>query len=123
MRKVLVSLIQLGGMQLVIAGTAVARNKVLAFRLGAEGFGEFSQVALIALSISVVVTFGLSLSLNRNVAAAQGDEARQALLSQANGVNLSLTALFALVALPLLLLNPGCCASRGSSPPPRCWPR
>ena len=118
MRKVLVSLVQLGGMQLVIAGTAIARNKVLAYRLGADGFGEFSQIALIALSVSVLVTFGLSLSLNRNVAAAQSDEERQSLLGQANGVNLSLTALFVLVGLPLLLLDPGLLRLSGLEPTP-----
>ncbi|MEJ2291391.1 MAG: hypothetical protein P8Y13_14800 [Deinococcales bacterium] len=118
MRSVLVSLIQLGGMQVVIALTAVVRNKVLAYRLGAEGYGEFSQVALIALSVSVVVAFGLALSLNRNVAAAADSEERQRLLSQANGVNLSLAAFFAVVGVPLVLLDPALVGAAGLEPTP-----
>lgn len=116
MRNVLVNLIQLGGMQIVIALTAIVRNKVLAIRLGAGGYGEFSQIALVALSVSVVVAFGLSLSLNRNAAAAPDQAARQRLLSQANGVNLALTAAFLAVALPLLLLHPGVVAGVGLEP-------
>ncbi len=118
MRRVLVNLIQLGGMQIAIALTAIVRNKVLALRLGAGGYGEFSQVALIALSASVVVAFGLALSLNRNVAAAHDRAERQLLLAQANGVNLLLTALFALVGVPLLLLRPGLLGLAGLEPTP-----
>ena len=106
MRAILVNLVQLGGMQIVIALTAIVRNKVLAVRLGTSGYGEFSQIALVAVSVSVLVAFGLSLSLNRNVAATPERAERQRLLSQANGVNLSLTALFVLIVIPTLLLRP-----------------
>lgn len=106
MRQVLVNLIQLGGMQFVIALTAVARNKVLALRLGTDGFGEFSQLALIAIAASVLVAFGLGMSLNRNAAAARSDEERQHLLSQSNGVVLILTAVVSALAVATITLRP-----------------
>lgn len=116
MRQVLVNLIQLGGMQFVIALTAVARNKVLALRLGTDGFGEFSQLALIAIAASVLVAFGLGMSLNRNAAAAKSDEERQHLLSQSNGVVLILTAAIAAAAAALLVFRPDLLAVFGLEP-------
>ena len=106
MRTILVNLLRLGGMQLVIAGTAIVRNKVLALRLGPDGFGEFMQLTLIVLSAAVIAAFGFGMSLNRNVAAAASDEERQRLLAQANAVNLTLAALILLVLLPAVLLRP-----------------
>lgn len=106
MRQVLVNLIQLGGMQFVIALTAVARNKVLAVRLGTEGFGEFSQLALLGIAASVLVAFGLGMSLNRNVAAAHTMGERQRLLDQSNGVILLLAAVIVAGALAVLTLQP-----------------
>lgn len=106
MRQVLVSLVQLGGMQFVIALTAVARNKVLALRLGTDGFGEFSQLALLAIAASVLVAFGLGMSLNRNVAAAGSAEERQRLLSQSNGVVLAMAGGIGLLAFATIALRP-----------------
>lgn len=106
MRAIVGNLLRLGGMQLVIAGTAVARNKVLAVRLGSEGLGEFMQLALIVLTAAVVVTFGFGMSLNRNTAAAADDAARQRLLAQANGINLLLSALAVAALATMLLLRP-----------------
>lgn len=105
-------------MQLVIAGTAIVRNKVLALRLGPDGFGEFMQVTLIVLSAAVVAAFGFGMSLNRNVAAASSDEARQRLLAQANAVNLSLSALILLVLLLTLLVQPHVLGAVGLSAEP-----
>ena len=103
MRTLVVNLLRLGGMQAVIAGTAIVRNKVLALRLGEHGFGEFSQLALLALSIGVVVAFGFGMSLNRNVAAEPTAAGRQRLLAQANAVLLALAGVIALVVVPLLV--------------------
>ena len=118
MRQVLVNLIQLGGMQFVIALTAVARNKVLALRLGTDGFGEFSQLALLGIAASVLVAFGLGMSLNRNVAAARGEQQRQRLLSQSNGVVLLLTAAVLAVAATILVFRPQALQVVGLEPRP-----
>ena len=116
MRSIVGNLLRLGGMQLVIAGTAVARNKVLAVRLGTEGLGEFMQLALIVLTVAVLVTFGFGMSLNRNAAAAPDDEARQRLLAQANGINLLLSALAVIALLLVLLLRPDLVGVVGLTP-------
>jgi O-antigen/teichoic acid export membrane protein len=119
MRTILVNLLRLGGMQLVIALTAIVRNKVLALRLGPDGFGAFMQVSLIVLAASAVAAFGLAMSLNRNVAAAASDAERQRLLAQANAVNLLLAAVLLGVGLPLLLLRPDLLAGFGLDAEPR----
>lgn len=106
MRAVLTSLIQLGGMQFTIAFTALLRNKILAARLGTDGFGAYAQLALIAITISVLVAFGLEMSLTRNVAAAGTREKRQRLLAQANGVLLLLSLLAAVLSLVVLTQAP-----------------
>ena len=106
MRTILVNLLRLGGMQLVIAATAIVRNKILALRLGPDGYGEFMQLALLVLTASTVAAFGLTLSLNRNVAAATSDEERQRLLAQANAVNLTLAGASIALLATLTLLQP-----------------
>lgn len=116
--KVLSALIQLGGMQLVIAVTGIARNKVLALRLGAEGFGEFNQIALLSVTASTIAGLGLGLSLNRNVAAAEDDESKQRLLAQANSVNLTLSILLLIAGGVIILLFPGALQSVGISTSP-----
>ncbi len=107
MRTILVNLLRLGGMQLVIAATAIVRNKVLALRLGPDGFGEFMQLTLIVLTASTIAAFGLGMSLNRNVAAARSHEERQRLLAQANSVNVLLAALLVAALAVTLLGGPG----------------
>lgn len=107
MWTIFTNLARLGGMQLVIAVAAIARNKILAVRLGAEGVGEFSQLVLVVLSAGTVVALGLGVSLNRNVAAAGDTAERQRLLAQANGVNLAISGLFLAVGTVLVLVNPG----------------
>lgn len=118
MRSILINLLQLGGMQLVMAFTAIVRNKVLALRLGAEGYGEFSQLSLLALASSVFVAFGLGLSLNRNVAATTDVSARQRYLAQANTINLSLSALLLTAALVILIAQPALLGMAGLPPRP-----
>jgi O-antigen/teichoic acid export membrane protein len=104
--EVLVNLARLGGMQIVIALTAIVRGKILAVRLGPEGYGEFIQLSLIVLSASVIAAFGLGMSLNRNVAAAAGHDERQRLLSQANAVNLTIALTLAALFAAMILLRP-----------------
>ena len=105
-------------MQFVIALTAIARNKVMALRLGTDGYGEFSQLALLAIAVSTFVAFGFGLSLNRNVAAAETQEERQRLLSQANGVILTLAAVLGSIAGVLLLTAPELLRIVGLEPRP-----
>lgn len=118
MRSVLTSLVQLGGMQFVIALSALVRNKVLAARLGTDGFGAYAQLSLLAIAASVVVAFGLGMSLNRNVAATPDPSDRQRLLAQANGLVVVLAAgVSSLVAL-VLTARPGSLAVFGLEPRP-----
>jgi PST family polysaccharide transporter len=105
-------------MQLVIAGTALVRNKVLAVRLGADGFGEFAQLSLLALAASTVVAFGFGMSLNRNVAATADPAERQKLLAQANAIVMLLAAIVAAVAVPILWWRPEWLAVVGLPPDP-----
>ncbi|MGH6924458.1 MAG: oligosaccharide flippase family protein [Propylenella sp.] len=106
MWAIFVNLARLGGMQMVIALTAIVRTKVLAVKLGAEGYGEFSQVVLLALSASTIATFGLGISLSRNVAAAKDHAERQRLLDLSNAVNLFISAACIGVAAPILITRP-----------------
>lgn len=119
MRTILVNLLRLGGMQLVIASTAIVRNKVLALRLGPDGYSEFIQLSLIILTASTIAGFGLGMSLNRNAAAAASDEERQHLLSQANAINLGLAALLVIVLGLLTAFRPTMLTAVGLEPEPR----
>jgi O-antigen/teichoic acid export membrane protein len=118
MRAVLVSLVQLGGMQAVIALSALIRNKVLAARLGTDGFGAYAQLALLAIAASVVVAFGLGMSLNRNVAATPDPTDRQRLLAQANGLTVVLSTVVALLGAGVLMLRPEALRIFGLEPRP-----
>lgn len=106
MLRILATLAQLGGMQLVIALTGVARNKVLALKLGAAGYGEFNQIALLSLTASTIAGLGLSLSLNRNIAAAQEHSVRQKMLSQADTINIVLSGIILLSGTALIAFFP-----------------
>lgn len=106
MRAVLNNLVRLGGMQFVLALTAVVRNKALAYRLGAEGFGEFSQLAVLVIFGSTFVALGLGMSLNRNTAATPDAGLRQRFLAQANAVNLVGSVLVLSIGLAIALLRP-----------------
>jgi len=93
-------------MQFVLALTAVVRNKALAYRLGAAGFGEFSQLAVLVIFGSTFVALGLGMSLNRNTAAAQDLGTRQRYLAQANSLNLIGSTLMLTFGLLVVLLRP-----------------
>lgn len=95
MLAVLSNIVRLGGMQVVIALTAIVRNKVISVRLGPEGYGEFIQLVMVVTAASVVAAFGLGMSLNRNVAAAGDAAGRQRLLGQANAINLMISFVLA----------------------------
>jgi PST family polysaccharide transporter len=81
-------------MQAIVAATGLVRNKVIALRLGPSAFGEVAQLGAVVASVVAIVTFGMQVSLSRNVARATTQEERQAYLSNANGLVLA----FSLVA-------------------------
>ena len=80
-------------MQVVVAATGLVRNKVIALRLGPSGLGEVAQLGAIVASVLAVVSFGMQVSLSRNVAHASSFAERQALLANANGLVLALSLL------------------------------
>jgi O-antigen/teichoic acid export membrane protein len=102
MKSLLANLVRLSGMQFVLAVAGIARFKALALELGANGFGEFQQIALAVGTVATVCSFGLSVGLNRNIAATEDPKARQHLLANANGMVWSLS-LFSVAGLTLLL--------------------
>jgi len=85
-KKLLLDLIRLAGMQFVLAVAGIVRYKLLAVRLGADGLGEVQQIVVATGTITTLVSFGLAVGLNRNVAACPGREERQTLLASANFV-------------------------------------
>ncbi|GEM_PF-3543367 len=104
-RRILLALTQLGGMQIVVAFSTLARNKALAVYLKPQGFGEFSQMMAIAAPLWLVVQCGMAVGLSRNTAAVESHEDRQRQLGTAN----LLTAMLALISLGIvipLLLSP-----------------
>ena len=118
MPPLLTTLVQLGGLQLVLASSALVRNKVLAERLGADGFGMFAQLAAVASLAATIAAFGFGMALKRHAAGAAGHDAQQALLAFANratlqtgGMLVTLAALWLMVAhqplAPLGLEEPG----------------
>lgn len=106
MWQLVVNLARLGGMQAIIAVTALVRNKVIALKLGADGYGEFSQLFLLFSTLAIVVGFGFELSLTRSVAAANDQTQRQRLLGQATSVVLGLSVLCAVGIVAVLFLQP-----------------
>ena len=58
-------------MQMVVAATALVRNKVIAVRLGPSAFGEIAQMAAVVASVVAITAFGMQVSLSRNVARAR----------------------------------------------------
>lgn len=93
-------------MQAIIASTALIRNKVIALKLGADGYGEFSQLLLLFSTLAIIVGFGFELSLTRSVAAANDQSRRQRLLGQSTAVVLGLSGLCAIGVLAVLFLRP-----------------
>jgi O-antigen/teichoic acid export membrane protein len=95
---------QLAVMQVVLAGSGLVRNKIVAYRLGPTAFGEISQIAAVVSVITTVVCFGMAVSLSRNAAKHTSLEARQSQLAAANAIVLAL-ALVAVVASVALLAS------------------
>ena len=91
MTKILGHLMQLAGLQLVLAVTGLVRNKIIAMRLGVEGVGQFTILFDLFTTIGVVVMFGLAVGLSRNVAATGDHEERQKNLANANFIIWALT--------------------------------
>jgi enterobacterial common antigen flippase len=97
MKKILSNLMQLAGLQLVLAVTGLVRNGIIARRLGVEGVGQFNILFDLFSTIGVVVMFGLAVGLSRNVAATQEHEERQKNLANANFIIWALTIAATLV--------------------------
>jgi enterobacterial common antigen flippase len=99
MRTILTNLMQLAGLQLVLAITGLVRNGIIARRLDPLGLGEFNILFDLFSTVGVVVMFGLAVGLSRNVAATQDQEERQQVLANANFMiwALSIAATIAIV--------------------------
>jgi len=114
-KKLLLDLIRLAGMQFVLAVAGIVRYKVLAVRLAADGLGEFQQLVVATGTVTVLVSFGLGVGLNRNIAAASTHGERQTLLGTANLIVCALgVAAWAIFGL-ILVATPGAIAHLGVS--------
>jgi O-antigen/teichoic acid export membrane protein len=100
--RIVAVLTHLGAAQVVLASTAVVRNKIVALRLGPSAFGEFSQLAMVMGVVFTVVSFGMGVALRRNVARATTAEERGRQLASANGMVLGLAAIAAATVAALL---------------------
>jgi O-antigen/teichoic acid export membrane protein len=101
--RILSVLSQLAVMQVVLAATGVVRNKIVAYRLGPEAFGEVAQIAAVTGTVASLVSFGMAVGVSRNAAAARSDGERRAQLANANGIVLSLAAIACATCAVLLL--------------------
>ena len=104
-RRILAALSQLGAMQAAVALATLVRNKAMAVYLKPEGFGEFTQLMILAAPFYTVVQCGMAVGLSRNAAAAETAEERQGRLAAANFLTTAL-ALGTLVILIPLLMSP-----------------
>lgn len=93
MRTILTNLMQLAGLQLVLAITGLVRNAVISRQLGPEGLGEFNILYALFTTVGTLVMFGMAVGLSRNVAATQDPHERQNILANANFIIWSLTVL------------------------------
>lgn len=100
--RILSVLSQLAVMQVVLAATGIVRNKVVAYRLGPEAFGEVAQIAAVTATVGALVSFGLAVGVSRNAAMAASHEERKSLLANANGIVLTLAAVACTVCALLL---------------------
>jgi PST family polysaccharide transporter len=89
-------------MQGVVAAAGLIRNKVVAVRLGPSAFGEIAQLTSVVASVATIVSFGMQVSVSRNVARADTHEERRAYLANANGLVLSLSLIATVIMFWLL---------------------
>ncbi len=89
-------------MQVVLACSGLVRNKIVASRLGPTAFGEISQIAAIVAVAITLVSFGMSVSLSRNVARSTTLEERRQHLENANAIVMCLSCAAVLALLALL---------------------
>jgi O-antigen/teichoic acid export membrane protein len=92
-------------MQMVVAATALVRNKIIAVRLGPSAFGDVAQIGAVVAAVVSFTSFGMQVSLSRNVARAQTRGDRQACLANANGLVLSLSLLATAAIFALLFFG------------------
>jgi PST family polysaccharide transporter len=98
---------QLGGLQIVLVLTGLIRNKVAAVYLKTAGMGEWSQILIVVSTVYIIVQFGMTVGLSRNVAAAKNDEDRQRELAVANTLTtaVAIAAILAVLALAFTSSN------------------
>jgi O-antigen/teichoic acid export membrane protein len=101
--RILTALTQLGAMQLAVALGTLVRNKVMAVYLKPAGFGEFTQLMILAAPVYTIVQCGMAVGLSRNAAAAQTAAERQRRLATANVLTTALAVAILLVLIPLIL--------------------
>ena len=89
-------------MQIVWTATGIIRNKIVAFKLGPSAFGEFCQLQAVMTVAVTLVSFGMMVSVSRNVARSREPEERQEHLANANGIVLVLSLAAILMSLTLL---------------------
>ena len=106
-RAIVVAMTQLGGLQIVFVLTGLVRNKVAAVYLKTAGMGEWSQILSVVSTVFIIVQFGMTVGLSRNVAAANNDEDRQRELSVANTLTtvVAVAAILAVLALAFTSSN------------------
>jgi len=101
-KRILAVLTQLSMMNVAIGVGGVVRNKVMAVYLKPAGFGEFTQIAGIAMAIYVFVQFGMAVGLSRHAAAHREPKQRQRQLSVANSLTEGLSVATILLLVPAL---------------------
>lgn len=92
MKAILFAMIQLAGMQFVVALSGLLRNKVLAVKLGPEGYGAYAQLMAVTMVIYTIVKCGLAVGLSRSIASSKSQAEKQKYLGVANLAVLLLSA-------------------------------
>ena len=103
-KAILVAMVQLGGLQVILALSGLVRNKVAAVYLKTAGMGEWAQIQGVATTVFIIVQFGMIVGLSRNAAAAKSESDRQQQLSVANTLTMAMAFLALLVAVAFFLI-------------------
>lgn len=104
-RAVLKAMMELGGLQVVLALTGLVRNKVAAVYLSTAGMGEWAQILNVATTAFIIVQFGMIIGLSRNVAAAKNETDRQRQLSVANTLTMATALLISASAVAIFSVS------------------
>jgi O-antigen/teichoic acid export membrane protein len=105
--RILTALAQLGAAQAAVGVAGLVRNKAMALALKPAGFGEFTQLAGIALAVYTFAQFGMQVGLSRNAAAAENRGERQRQLGAANWLTITLAIACLAILVPVVLTPAG----------------